>query len=63
MKHILIDFENVQPEASQLSGVGEENCHIWLFLGKLQQKTLSVELCEALCRLTQIGRASCRERV
>ena len=31
MKHILIDFENVQPEASQLSGVSEENCHIWLF--------------------------------
>ena len=50
MKHILIDFENVQPEASQLSGVDDENCHIWLFLGKLQQKTLSVELCEALCR-------------
>ena len=50
MKHILIDFENVQPEASKLSGVDDENCHIWLFLGKLQQKTLSVELCEALCR-------------
>ena len=50
MKHILIDFENVQPEASQLSGVDDKNCHIWLFLGKLQQKTLSVELCEALCR-------------
>lgn len=49
MKHILIDFENVQPEASQLSGVDDENCHIWLFLGK-QQKILSVELCEALCR-------------
>ena len=50
MKHILIDFENVQPEASQLSGMDDESCHIWLFLGKLQQKTLSVELCEALCR-------------
>lgn len=50
MKHILIDFENVQPEAEQLRGLDEENSHIWLFLGKLQQKTLSVELCEALCR-------------
>ena len=50
MKHILIDFENVQPEASQLSGVDDEKCHIWLFLGKLQQNTLSGELCEALCR-------------
>lgn len=49
MKHILIDFENVQPEAAQLNGL-DESCHIWLFLGKLQQKTLSVELCEALCR-------------
>lgn len=50
MKHILIDFENVQPEASQLNGLDDDSCHIWLFLGKLQQKTLSVELCEALCR-------------
>ncbi|WP_416190989.1 PIN domain-containing protein [Neisseria sp. CCUG12390] len=49
MKHILIDFENVQPEAEQLNGL-DESCHIWLFLGKLQQKTLSVELCEVLCR-------------
>lgn len=50
MKHILIDFENVQPEPAQLNGLDDESCHIWLFLGKLQQKTLSVELCEALCR-------------
>ncbi|QEY24465.1 PIN domain-containing protein [Neisseria animalis] len=50
MKHILIDFENVRPKAEQLNGLDGENCHIWLFLGKLQQKTLSVELCEALCR-------------
>ncbi|MCQ9325645.1 PIN domain-containing protein [Neisseria dentiae] len=50
MKHILIDFENVQPEPMQLNGLDDENCHIWLFLGKLQQKALSVELCEALCR-------------
>ena len=50
MKHILIDFENVQPEPGQLDSLDNENCHIWLFLGKLQQKNLSVELCEALCR-------------
>lgn len=50
MKHILIDFENVQPEAEQLNALNEDGCHIWLFLGKLQQKSLSVELCEALCR-------------
>ncbi|WP_165090487.1 PIN domain-containing protein [Neisseria yangbaofengii] len=50
MKHILIDFENVQPKAEQLNGLDDESCHIWLFLGKLQQKSLSVELCEALCR-------------
>ncbi|OSI12362.1 PIN domain-containing protein [Neisseria canis] len=50
MKHVLIDFENVQPEPGQLYSLENENCHIWLFLGKLQQKTLSVELCEALCR-------------
>ncbi len=50
MKHILIDFENVQPQAEQLNGLDDKSCHIWLFLGKLQQKSLSVELCEALCR-------------
>lgn len=50
MKHILIDFENVQPEAAQLNVLDDESCHIWLFLGKLQQKSLSVDLCEALCR-------------
>jgi len=50
MQHILIDFENIQPEAKQLAALDENNCHIWLFLGKLQQKTLSIDLCEALCR-------------
>lgn len=50
MQHILIDFENIQPEAKQLAALDEDNCHIWLFLGKLQQKTLSIDLCEALCR-------------
>ena len=50
MQHILIDFENIQPEAKQLAALDENNCHIWLFLGKLQQKTLSIDLCEVLCR-------------
>ena len=50
MKHILIDFENAQPEPEQLAELDEKQCHIWLFLGRLQQRTLSVELCEALCR-------------
>lgn len=50
MKHILIDFENTRPEAEQLNKLSPEDCHIWLFLGALQQKTLSVDLCEALCR-------------
>ena len=53
MKHILIDFENVQPDPEQLNRLDNENCHIWLFLGKLQQKSLSVELCEALCKFGQ----------
>lgn len=53
MKHILIDFENVQPEPADLNSLCSEDCHIWLFLGKLQQKNLSVELCEALCRFGQ----------
>ncbi|MCS4533212.1 PIN domain-containing protein [Neisseria montereyensis] len=50
MKHILIDFENIQPSPDQLSALSHEDCHIWLFLGKLQQKTISLELCEALCQ-------------
>ncbi|MCP1660732.1 PIN domain-containing protein [Neisseria perflava] len=49
MKHLLIDFENVQPDAAQFNQL-DENGHIWLFLGVLQQKTLPLELCEALCR-------------
>ena len=42
MKHILIDFENVQPEPEQLAELDDEQCHIWLFLGRLQQRVLSV---------------------
>lgn len=50
MKHILIDFENTQPDAAQLRALNPDDSHIWLFLGKNQQKTLPIELCEALCR-------------
>ncbi len=50
MKHILIDFENLQPEPFEFNSLHIDNCHIWLFLGKFQQKTLPVELCEVLCR-------------
>lgn len=53
MKHILIDFENTRPEPAQLNALSPEGCHIWLFLGALQQKSLSVDLCEALCRFGQ----------
>ncbi|MDO4878496.1 MAG: PIN domain-containing protein [Neisseria sp.] len=49
MKHILIDFENVNPPPEDLARLEAENCHIWLFLGKLQQKALPLELCESLC--------------
>lgn len=48
MQHILIDFENVQPDAAQFSAL-DSNCHIWLFIGRLQ-KALPLDLCEALCR-------------
>ncbi|QIM63657.1 hypothetical protein A1D29_10330 [Pasteurellaceae bacterium Orientalotternb1] len=48
MKHILIDFENIQPTSEDLKPYPEDS-HIWLFLGK-NQKTLSIEFCEALCR-------------
>ena len=53
MKHILIDFENTQPDAAQLHALNPDDSHIWLFLGKNQQKTLPIELCEALCRFGQ----------
>lgn len=53
MKHILIDFENTQPDVAQLHVLNPDDSHIWLFLGKNQQKTLPIELCEALCRFGQ----------
>ena len=49
MQHILIDCENIQPDAAQFAALDESQCHIWLFIGKTQ-KTLPIELCEALCR-------------
>ena len=48
MNHLLIDFENVQP--NNLDKLDDENTHIWLFLGANQQKSISLELCQSLCR-------------
>lgn len=48
MNHLLIDFENIQP--NNLDKLDEENTHIWLFLGANQQKSISLELCQSLCR-------------
>lgn len=47
MKHLLIDFENIQP--SNLDNIPTEDTHIWLFLGA-NQKHLSIELVESLLR-------------
>ena len=46
MKHILIDYENIQPK--NFDGIETNSCHIWLFLGVNQQKSLPLELFEAL---------------
>lgn len=63
MKHILIDFENVQPEASQLSGVDDENCHIWLFLGKMQQKLCRWSFAKPYAGLEKCSfRTGCKDR-
>lgn len=47
LKHLLIDFENVQPQ--NLDKLPETDTHIWLFLG-VNQKNLSVELVKSLLR-------------
>lgn len=47
MKHLLIDFENIQP--LNLDNIPHENTHIWLFLG-IHQKQLSIELVQSLLR-------------
>lgn len=46
MKHILIDYENIQPKS--FSDIDTSECHIWLFLGVHQQKSLPLELVETL---------------
>lgn len=48
MKHILIDYENVQPKS--FDNIETKDCHIWLFLGVNQQKSLPLELVETLLR-------------
>ena len=45
MKHLLIDFENIQPQ--NLDKLPTEDTHIWLFLGT-QHKSLSISLVESL---------------
>lgn len=47
MRHLLIDFENLQP--SNLDHVPVDNTHIWLFVGAVQ-KTMQIELAQSLCR-------------
>lgn len=46
MKHILIDYENIQPKS--FAAIQTDECHIWLFLGINQQKSLPLELVETL---------------
>lgn len=48
MKHILIDYENVQPK--NFDGIETNECHVWLFLGVNQQKSLPLDLVETLLR-------------
>ena len=47
MKHLLIDFENVQPQ--NLDKLPTEGTHIWLFLGAVH-KSLPVSLVKSLLR-------------
>lgn len=47
MKHLLIDFENIQPQ--NLDKLPEKETHIWLFLGATQ-KMLPIDLVESLLR-------------
>ena len=48
MKHILIDYENIQPK--HFDGIEINTCHVWLFLGINQQRSLPLELVETLLR-------------
>ena len=45
-KTILIDYENIQPKSFE--GMDTKECHVWLFLGIHQQKSLPLGLVEAL---------------
>ena len=47
MKHLLIDFENVQPQ--NLDKLAAEDTHIWLFLG-VNHKMLPISLVQSLLR-------------
>lgn len=47
MKHLLIDFENLQPQ--NLDKLPTDNTHIWLFLGAIH-KTLFIDLVKSLLR-------------
>lgn len=47
MKHLLIDFENIQPQ--NLDNLPTEDTHIWLFLGAVH-KHLPIELVQSLLR-------------
>lgn len=47
MKHLLIDFENVQPQ--NLDKLAAEETHIWLFLG-VNHKMLPISLVQSLLR-------------
>lgn len=45
MKHLLIDFENIQPQ--NLNKLAPSDTHIWLFLG-VSHRTLPIDLVESL---------------
>ncbi len=47
MKHLLIDFENIQPQ--NLNRLPTEDIHVWLFLGALH-KSLPIGLVQSLLR-------------
>ena len=55
MKHLLIDFENVQPQ--NLDNLPTDGIHIWLFIG-VQHKMLPVSLVKSLLRFRRT-RLSC----
>lgn len=48
MKYILIDYENIQPKS--FNDIETNECHVWLFLGVNQQKSLPLDLVETLLR-------------